>query len=296
MKARPMSTPSFVDGIGAFADRYQGFLLDQWGVIHDGRRALPAALAALNELKRRNKRLVVLSNSGRRAALNRRRLAEMGFNVAMFDAVVTSGEAAWQVLKHRSLPGLGDLGRRCLLFTIGGDLGVVEDLGLELVEGPEQADFLFLTGTEIPPLTLDDYRAVLERAAARGLPMVCSNPDHVAPSGTELVIAPGTIAAMYEAMGGAVRYVGKPHAPIYGACLDALDGLDLGEIVAVGDSLEHDIKGANNVGIASCLLTGGIHAGEFPRDAAPVERERHLAKLIEQHAATPDWVAPRLAW
>ena len=100
-----MSTPSFVDGIGAFADRYQGFLLDQWGVIHDGQQALPAALAALGELKRRNKRLVVLSNSGRRAALNRRRLAEMGFNVAMFDAVVTSGEAAWQALERRNLPG-----------------------------------------------------------------------------------------------------------------------------------------------------------------------------------------------
>ena len=103
---------------------------------------------------------------------------------------------------------------------------MVADLGLELVDTPEQADFLFLTGTEIPPLTLDDYRAVLERAAVRDLPMVCSNPDHVAPSGTELVIAPGTIAAMYEAMGGTVRYIGKPHAPIYGACLDALEGLD----------------------------------------------------------------------
>ncbi|MGH7290496.1 MAG: HAD hydrolase-like protein, partial [Myxococcota bacterium] len=190
----------------------------------------------------------------------------------------------------------GELGRRCLLFTIGGDLGVVEALGLELVDTPEQADFLFLTGTEIPPLTLDDYHAILERAARRSLPMVCSNPDHVAPSGTELVIAPGTIAAMYEAMGGTVRYIGKPHAPIYGACLDALEGLELGEIVAVGDSLEHDIKGANNVGIASCFLTGGIHAGEFPPDATPAEHERQLAELGRQHAASPDWVVPRLTW
>ena len=291
-----MSTPSFVAGIGAFADRYQGFLLDQWGVIHDGQRALPAALAALNELKRRNKRLVVLSNSGRRAELNRRRLAEMGFNVAMFDAVVTSGEAAWQALERRNLPGFAELGRHCLLFTIGGDLGVVADLGLDLVDTPEQADFVFLTGTEIPPLTLDDYRAILERAARLGLPMVCSNPDHVAPSGTELVIAPGTVAAIYEAIGGTVRYIGKPHAPIYGACLDALEGLELGEIVAVGDSLEHDIKGANNIGIASCFLTGGIHAGEFPAGATRADDERQLAKLSERHAATPDWVVPRLSW
>ncbi|HEX6012024.1 MAG TPA: HAD family hydrolase, partial [Geminicoccaceae bacterium] len=94
-----MNSPRFVDGIGAFADRYEGFLLDQWGVIHDGRKALPKAVAALAELKRRNKRLVVLSNSGRRAALNRRRLADLGLDVAMLDAVVTSGEAAWNLLR-----------------------------------------------------------------------------------------------------------------------------------------------------------------------------------------------------
>ena len=295
MKARPMSTPSFVDGIGAFADRYQGFLLDQWGVIHDGQQALPAALAALGELKRRNKRLVVLSNSGRRAALNRCRLAEMGFNVAMFDAVVTSGEAAWQVLKRvtcRASPS--SAGAACCSPSAA-------TWAWSRISGwtwscPEQADFLFLTGTEIPPLTLDDYRAVLERAAARDLPMVCSNPDHVAPSRPELVIAPGTIAAMYEAMGGTVRYIGKPHAPIYGACLDALEGLELDEIVAMGDSLEHDIKGANNVGIASCFLTGGIHTGEFALDATPAECQGRLADLCQRFGARPQWVVPRLVW
>ena len=85
-----MISPRFVDSVAGLADHYEGFLLDQWGVIHDGRQPLPEAVTALTELKRRNKRLVVLSNSGRRAALNRRRLAEMGLNVAMFDAVVTS--------------------------------------------------------------------------------------------------------------------------------------------------------------------------------------------------------------
>ena len=291
-----MTSPRFVDGIGAFADRYEGFLLDQWGVIHDGRKALPEAVAALAELKRRNKRLVVLSNSGRRAALNRRRLAEMGLNVAMFDAVVTSGEAAWNLLRHRTQPGFRDLGRRCVLFTIGGDLGVLDDLGIEVVEDPADADFLFNTGLEIPPRTLDDYRAVLERAAARRLPMVCSNPDRVAPSQGRLITAPGTVAAMYEQMGGTVLYVGKPHAPIYGACLDALEGLEPSEIVAVGDLVEHDVRGANGVGIDSCFVTGGIHAEEFPADATPAEREGRLADLSQRFGARPQWVVPRLVW
>ncbi len=291
-----MTSPRFVDGIGQFADRYEGFLLDQWGVIHDGRKALPEAVAALTELKRRNKRLVVLSNSGRRAALNRRRLVEMGLDVAMFDAVVTSGEAAWNLLRHRTQPGYRDLGRRCVLFTIGGDRGVLEDLGIEAVERAEDADFLFNTGLEIPPRTLDDYRTVLESAVKRRLPMVCSNPDRVAPSQGKLITAPGTVAAMYEQMGGTVLYVGKPHAPIYGACLDALEGLEPSEIVAVGDSVEHDIRGANGVGIDSCFVTGGIHKAAFPPDASGAEREARLADLSQRFGARPQWVVPRLAW
>lgn len=291
-----MTAPRFVEGIGAFADRYEGFLLDQWGVIHDGRKALPEAVAALAELKRRNKKLVVLSNSGRRAELNRRRLVEMGLNPAMFDAVVTSGEAAWNLLRHRTQPGFRDLGRRCVLFTIGGDRGVLDDLGIEVVDDPADADFLFNTGLEIPPRSLDDYHGILERAALRRLPMVCSNPDRVAPSQGRLITAPGTVAAIYEQMGCHVLYVGKPHAPIYGACLDALEGLDPSEIVAVGDSVEHDVRGANGVEIDACFVTGGIHAEDFPAGATPAEREGHLADLSQRFGARPQWVVPRLVW
>lgn len=291
-----MGTPRFVDGIGAFADRYQGFILDQWGVIHDGRQALPDALAALLELKRRGKRLVLLSNSGRRAELNRQRLTAMGFNMASFDGVVTSGETAWLLLKHRSRSPYRDLGRNCLLFTIGGDLGVVEGLDLSLVEAAEHADFLFVTGLEIPPRSLEDYLPELKRAASRGLPMLCSNPDRVAPVGGELVLAPGALAARYEALGGTVHYVGKPHSPVYGACLDALDGLERHEIVAIGDSMEHDIKGANEAGIASCFLTAGIHAAEFPPDLSQAARTQVLGRIAAEHAAYPEWVTDRLAW
>jgi HAD superfamily hydrolase (TIGR01459 family) len=291
-----MGTPRFVDGIGAFADRYQGFILDQWGVIHDGHQALPDALSAIHELKRRGKRLVLLSNSGRRAELNRRRLAAMGFNMALFDGVVTSGETAWLHLKHRAQPPYPELGRKCLLFTIGGDLGVIEGLDLDLVEQAKDADFLFVTGLEIPPRSLEDYLPELERAAACGLPMLCSNPDRVAPVSGELVLAPGTLAARYEDLGGRVHYVGKPHSPVYGACLDALDGLERHEIVAIGDSMEHDIKGANAAGIASCFLTAGIHAAEFPSDLSQAARTQVLDRIAADHAAGPDWVAARLAW
>ena len=126
--------------------------------------------------------------------------------------------------------------------------------------------------------------------------MVCSNPDRIAPSAGRLITAPGTVAAMYEQMGCSVLYVGKPHAPIYGACLDALEGLQPSEIVAIGDSIEHDVRGANGVAIDSCFVTGGIHAEEFPADATPAEREGRLADLSQRFGARPQWVVPRLVW
>jgi HAD superfamily hydrolase (TIGR01459 family) len=291
-----MGETRFVDGIRAFADRYQGFVLDQWGVIHDGVAALPAALAAIAELRRRNKRVVLLSNSGRRAELNRRRLATMGFNLADFDAVVTSGEVTWRQLAARALPPFAELGQRCLVLTIGGDLGVVADLGLELVDAADAADFLFVTGLEVPPLTLEDHDPMLAAAARRGLPMLCSNPDLVAPVAGELVVAPGSLAARYGAMGGTVHLVGKPYPLVYGACLDALDGLEPAEIVAIGDSMAHDIKGANAAGVASCFLTGGIHAADFPGGQSAAARVSAVDELAARHGARPDWVAPALAW
>jgi HAD superfamily hydrolase (TIGR01459 family) len=291
-----MNASRFVDGIGGFADRYRGFIIDQWGVLHDGTAVYPGAPEAIAELKRRGKRMVLLSNSGRRAAFNQARLQAMGVNLADFDAVITSGEAAWRLLRHRDRPPFSELGRRCFLLTYFGDLTVVEGLGLELVDDVAAADFIFATGLDSPPKTLDDYRWMAEAAARHKLPMICSNPDRVAVSRDAMATAPGAVAALYEAMGGEVHYIGKPHRPIYQACLDALQGLAPVEIVALGDSLEHDIKGANDAGIASCFVTGGIHAASFPPEAAPDAHRRQLDRLGGPYHARPDWVVPRLAW
>ncbi len=287
-----MSRPRLVPGIGALAERYAGFLLDQWGVLHDGERALPGARAALQALLERGASIVLLSNSGRRAATNRARLAALGFPHERLADVVTSGEAAWRQLRERPGPPWSELGRRCLLLTIDGDLGPVEGLDLVLVEDPRRADFLFVTGLDGRPA--EAFRPLLEAARARDLPMVCANPDKLAPSPRGLVESPGLLAALYEAAGGRVLYVGKPHAPIYAACLRALRELPLSAILAVGDSLEHDIVGAHAQGLATCLVASGIHASELPVES-PVEP---LAAAVEALAAraglpVPDFVLRR---
>jgi HAD superfamily hydrolase (TIGR01459 family) len=285
---------AFVVGVGAFIDAYEGFLIDQWGVLHNGERVYPGAFEVLAELARRNKRVVLLTNSGRRRSFNEERLQELGFNTRALAGIVTSGEATWQALRQRAAEPFRSLGRRCLLFTRADDMGPVEGLDLELVTDPEQADFLYLTWLDALTHSIDEFDRVIEAAARRGLPMICSNPDRVAPTEGGLTQAPGSLAERYRGIGGRVIYVGKPHAPIYGACLDLLAGLEPHEICGIGDSLEHDIQGAKAAGMGAAFIMRGIHAEAFPEGASRAANVRALDGLVAEHGAAPDWALPLL--
>ena len=281
---------TFVDGLGAFIDRYSGFLIDQWGVLHNGATIYPGALEVLAELDRRAKKVVLLTNSGRRRDYNEERLQELGFNTGALAGIVTSGEASWQALKERSVEPFASLGHRCLLFTRDGDQGPVEGLDLELVTDPNVADFLYLTWLDTLTHTIEEYDRIIEIAASRGLLMICSNPDKVAPTEGGLTQAPGALAERYRAIGGAVLYVGKPHSPIYSACLTVLEDLAPSEIVGIGDSFEHDIQGAKNAGLSAAFITGGIHKDAFPADASRAAAVKALGTLEEAHGIKADYV------
>lgn len=287
-----MHASAFVDGVGAFIDAYEGFLIDQWGVLHNGERIYPGAIEVLAELTRRNKRVVLLTNSGRRRSFNEERLQEMGFNTRALAGVVTSGEATWQTLKERAMEPFANLGKRCLLLTRADDYGPVEGLDLDLVTDPDEADFIYLTWLDALTHSIDAFDQLIERAAKRGLPMICANPDRVAPSEGGLTQAPGSLADRYEAIGGAVTYVGKPHAPIYAACRDVLEGLEAEEICGIGDSFEHDIKGAKDAGMAAAFVMQGIHANDFPAGASRAAERQVLARLEEKHSIVADYVMP----
>lgn len=289
-----MPAPRLAAGIGAIADRYDAFILDQWGVLHDGSTPYPDTIETVRRLKEAGKKVSLLSNSGRRAVHNRELLADMGFDPAGFDAIVTSGEAAWRVLSRR-LPPFDGLGRRCYLITRENDRAVVDGLDVELVDDPETADFVFASGVDSPEMGLEDYKPALDVAARRGLPLLCSNPDHWAPSSDGLILAPGALAAYHAAKDGAVLYVGKPHRPIYDACFEALAGIAPQRILAVGDSFEHDIKGANTAGIDACLVAGGLHAAEL--DGLGDEAcEQAVAELGRRHDCRADWVLRAFRW
>jgi len=273
--------------------RYDGFLLDQWGVLHDGVRPYPDAVAALEMLRRAGKRVIILSNSGRSGAENAVLLAKMGFAPELYDEVVSAGDDAREALIARNEPFHHGLGRRCLLLARDGEAHLAEGLGLDLVDDVAMADFILLMTMDPPRQSVAGWMSLLRAASDRRLPMVCANPDlhRASPSGG-LQEAPGLVARAYEQFGGAVRYHGKPQPRIYRTCLTKL-GLDPSRVVAIGDSLEHDIAGAQGAGIDSVFIAGGIHRGEIGWDGAAMDAASCLA-LFARAGQSPTYALPRL--
>jgi HAD superfamily hydrolase (TIGR01459 family) len=282
-----MAEPTaFIPGIEPLIGRYDGFLLDQFGVLHDGRAPLPGALDALRLLRAARRGVVLLSNSGRRSAPNEERLSRIGIPRALYDRVVTSGETAWQDRRSGSNRIFGGLGRRCLLFSRGGDRSAVDGLDLTPVDDARQADFVLLSGLDADAVMHDRCRQALEAALAGRLVLVCTNPDLVSIEGAQHFEGPGAFAARYAARGGEVRYVGKPWPEIYRHALDALD-LPIERLVAIGDSLDHDVAGSAALGIDSTLVTGGVHRDAFAAADSPAAMLDVLDRLT---GARPRWL------
>lgn len=283
-------------GVAALARDFDGFILDQWGVLHDGTQAYAGAIECLEQLRRAGKQVVILSNSGRRESGNIQLMEKIGFRGALFDRVVSAGEDARRSLELRDHAFHARLGWRYFAFTRDDDVSLLDGLGLERVGCIAQADFLMLIGIDSPRMTLRDYQPLLEEGAATRLPMICANPDVTRPSPDGPVDAPGALARAYEALGGEVFYHGKPYPAIYATCLEALSRCARERVVAVGDSMEHDIAGAAGVGVKSALVAGGIHAEDLGIARGALPDADAWRRFMAGVAARPDYVIPAFVW
>ena len=277
-----MSVP-VLSGVAELADRYDGFLLDLWGVLHDGRSPMPGAVETLQNLKHAGKRIVILSNAPRRVAGVIRRVGEIGISRGLYDDLLSSGEAAWRWLRQGN-PG----GRRFYPIMAARDQSMMEGLPFEPSLEIETADFILNTGVESAANRVEDFEAALQAGVRRSLPMVCANPDLVVINGGKMEICAGSIARRYEALGGKVHYFGKPHAPIYRESLALLGIGDRGRILAVGDSLRTDIAGANAAGIDGLLVLSGIHKDELAAG--------DLESVCRRERALPIAAVPGFRW
>lgn len=289
MAERTAPMVRIIDGIADLAEDYDTYLLDQWGVIHDGVVLHPGALDAMRNLAAHGKKVVILSNSGKRASESHGRLDSLGVDRSLYLEIITSGELVYRNLAKRTDPFYADLGRRFLMFAWDTNRGIVEGTGFEEVGHIEDADFILCAGTDRQDLSW--YEPYLEAGLERGLPMICANPDRVSvqPDGS-LKMCPGAIAEVYEKRGGRVRWHGKPTREVYEMCGEITGGLD--RAIGVGDSMIHDIKGANDAGIASLLVLGGIHAEEVDRPLT----QKGLGDLAGKYGTRPTHAVELFKW
>jgi len=289
-------TPHLAEGMAELAAHYDGLILDLWGVLHDGLRAYPEALDALRHLKARGTQLVVLSNAPRPAASIAGAMAELGITPDLYDHLMSSGEETHRHLATRPCAWYQRLGRRLYHLGPPHDAVMREGIDAEVVDRVSAADVVLNTGPAVGATTLDAVEPDLHAAAARGLPMICANPDLVVQRGALHELCAGAVARRYEDLGGEVMYHGKPYPKIYKTCFGLLDGVAPARIAAVGDSLRTDVAGAQAVGIDSIFVTAGIHGEALGVHHGEPAHPEALAELFAHEGRSPTAVIPAFRW
>lgn len=295
-----MAKTKFCQGISDISDSYNACIIDQWGVLHNGEKVYEGVVDCLKELKGRQKHIIILSNSGKRADENKERLKKFGIGPGLYDEIVTSGEMTWQGLSDQKEGVFKNIGAKCFLMSRGGDTSIIDGLDIELVEDINEADFLLISGSDAPERNfVDYYEPLLKQAIKKRLRAICANPDSRALLGNNYVMGPGMIARRYQDFGGIVDYIGKPHKPIFQHCIRKLQEKEIypGQTVMIGDTMAHDIIGAAYVNIDTCLVRSGIHYGSFKHCQNPGEIDKALNVLILQYNnVRPTYLINRLQW
>jgi HAD superfamily hydrolase (TIGR01459 family) len=275
-----MSTMQHLHGFAPLSERYDGFILDLWGVIHDGITPYPGAVDCLRRLKAAGKPTVLLSNAPRRSHVAQEAMRAMGIPDDLYTNILTSGEATYRMLRDRADPWFAALGQRVFHLGPERDRNVMEGLPLTRVDQPEHASFVLNTGPDDTrsPTDVSAYFDILERCRAASLPMVCANPDLEVMRAGARVICAGALASHYEILGGQARWIGKPDVAVYTPVLEML-GRPRERVLAVGDALRTDVAGATAAGIEACWVLGGIHAEELGGDRGRIEAAAHEAGL-----------------
>jgi HAD superfamily hydrolase (TIGR01459 family) len=288
--------PAIQRGVEQLADGYDAFILDLWGVLHDGVQAYPQAVNALHALKARGKRVLLLSNAPRRTRDLAQQMANLGLAEDTYHHLMSSGQDAYDHLLARPCEWYRDLGRRMLHIGPPHDANMRQGLDVRLVDDVQYAEFVLNTGPALHSTEIGALEPVLRQAADRELPMVCANPDIRVMRGEAVELCAGALARRYEELDGEVRYHGKPYRGIYDSCFKLLGDPDPRRTLAVGDTLHTDIAGANLVGIDSAFVPGGIHGGELGVRMGELPEPEALTRLFDRERQHPTHVLPAFSW
>ena len=267
-----------IKGLSQVCGEYDVFLIDLWGVVHNGVNLYSGAIDVLEKLNKLNKKFVLLSNAPRPSKSVAKYLSNLQMNNIFFKNIFTSGEAALRVLKKNIY------GKK--FYHLGPEKDKDLILGFEEnTTSLEKCDFILCTGFfEHEETSLEYYRNLLKKYVK--LKMVCTNPDLIVYRGSKSEYCAGSLAKIFEELGGRVIYFGKPYPEIYNLCTKKNE-----TVLAVGDNIQTDIIGANNMGFDSLFITGGIHQDEFLN--LPIE---NYDKVLERYQAKTNYYQERLIW
>jgi ribonucleotide monophosphatase NagD (HAD superfamily) len=262
--------PPFTTHFATLASAYDVLLCDVWGVVHNGVAATPESCDALMRFRGQGGTVILVTNAPRPGEVV----------MEFIDRLKRGGKSVFHIGPARDLP----------IFE-----------GLDLRLAPiESADYVVCSGLFDDTVeTPQDYQGLIETLHGRGLLMICANPDIVVERGTQLVYCAGAVADLYAAAGGNVLYAGKPYRPIYEralACAQTMRGrpIDHRRVLAIGDSVRTDLKGAVAFGIECLFVTAGIHAEEVGGRDSPDPAA--LSDIFAAAGLYPNTVMRRLEW
>lgn len=283
-----------LSSIGEIADRFDAFIVDLWGVVHDGEKPYPGIVEAFAAMRVGGRQVCLLSNAPRRVPTVRRKLRGMGIADDAYDKLMSSGEATYHALRDRPDAFHRALGHDFYHLGAQWDADVFDGLPYRPV-AMDQAGWVLNTGIKHIAEPLEMYLETLEAARARGLPMVCANPDLIVMQGARIGICAGMIAKRYEEMGGRVAYHGKPHRGVYDHVRDLMGDPPRERVLAIGDSLRTDIRGGQMAGFKTLFVAQGIHADDMSAHGQP-DGARIARAAREEGLAAPDFAIHSLVW
>jgi len=266
--------------ISEISSRYNIFLIDLYGVIHDGINPFEDAIDAVNYLKDKEKRVIFFSNSPRPKDLVRKKLLSMSEKLQDFE-IVTSGEFFAYILQHTERYNFTFL--KNAAFVLSNDMNhpLLGTQYLRITDDMEAASYILIIAATENKLNISMFDVLMKKAIALGLPCLCPNPDLIATNGENIVYAAGSFALRYKELGGVVHYIGKPEVSFYNFALKDCNEVKQ-NIIAIGDNINTDIKGAINFDIDSVLISNGIH------------KNVNLNELIGNSGITPTYIMKNL--
>ncbi len=265
------------EGLSSIAHHYDLFYIDLWGVIHNGIKLYQEAIKVLNELDKNGKEYVLLTNAPRPSETVKSFLKKMNLDENIRRHVFSSGEAAIKFLKNNF---------SSLKFHHIGppkDFDLYKDFKKNKSENIETSDYLLCTGLfDDHDEDLKYYKELFENNINKK--MICTNPDLIVDRGNKRELCAGSVAMVFEKMGGKVIYFGKPYPEVYNQSTNNKNK----KILCIGDNLNTDIKGANLLNFDSLLICNGVHKEEI--------RENGLDNVSKQYEALCNYTQTDLKW